>query len=285
MLWRCGFSFLDFSVCDGNDSIGFGIGDRFLRAGLFREELIHDAFPAITEDSLAFGGKYLTCTLRGYGSLNKSVRLRNSCQQPNRNQSQNLLFSLGQGFEIYTGNRLCGDDGMVIGYLFVVDDLLRVQGHFTAHMEQCCNSGNQLLQNRRSIFGKIAAVRPGIGDQLLFIQGLGVVEGLLGCESKNAVGVPLKCRQVIEFRGFLCPLFSFNGLNQYILFFLAGFQKTGCAVPVRKSLTSQLHAIDTKLDSVERLRYKCGNRCFTLDGHTQCGCHDSANGKRLTIQA
>ena len=58
---------------------------------------------------------------------------------------------------------------MVIGYFFVVDDLLRVQGHFTAHMEQCCNSGNQLLQNRRSVFGQIPAVRPGIGDQLLFV--------------------------------------------------------------------------------------------------------------------
>ena len=135
MLWRCGFPFLDFCLCDRNDSVCFGIGDRFLRAGLFREELIHDAFPALTDDHLAFGGENLTCTFSGYGGLNKPVRLRNSCQQPNRNQSQNLLFSLGEGFEIHTGNRNCGDDGMVIGYLFAVDDLFAVQNHFTVHME------------------------------------------------------------------------------------------------------------------------------------------------------
>ena len=169
MLWRCGFSFLDFGTRDGNDSVGFGIGDRFLRGGLLREELIHDAFPALTDDHLAFGGEHFTCTLSGYGGLNKAVRLTNRCQQPNRNQPQNLLFSLGKGFEIYTGNRLRGDDGMVIGYLFAVDDLLRVQNHFTAHMEQRRNSRNQLLQNRRSVFGQIPAVRPGIGDQLLFV--------------------------------------------------------------------------------------------------------------------
>ena len=174
---------------------------------------------------------------------------------------------------------------MVIGYLLFIDDLLRVQNHLTAHMEQHCNSRNQLLQNRRSISGQIAAVRPGIGDQLLFIQGLGVVEGLLGCESKNTVGVPLKRRQVIECRGFLCALFSFDGLNQYILFFLAGFQKTGGAVPIRKPLASHLHAVDTELNCVERLRHKSRNRGLTLDGHAQCGCHNSANGKRLTIQA
>ena len=34
---------------------------------------------------------------------------------------------------------------MVIGYLFAVDDLLRVQNHFTAHMEQRRNSRDQLL--------------------------------------------------------------------------------------------------------------------------------------------
>ena len=135
MLWRCGFFFLDFGTHDGNDSVGFGIGDHFLWADLLREELIHDAFPALTEDSLVFGGENLTCTFSGYGGLNKSVRLPNSCQQPNRNQSQNLLFSLGQGFKIHTGNRTCGDDGMVIGYLFAVDDLFAVQNHFTIHME------------------------------------------------------------------------------------------------------------------------------------------------------
>ena len=104
MLWRCGFSFLDFGTRDGNDSIGFCIGERFLRAGFLREELIHNAFPTLTDDHLASGGENLTCTLGGYGGLNKTIRLPNSCQQPNRNQPQNILFSLGQGFEIYTGN-------------------------------------------------------------------------------------------------------------------------------------------------------------------------------------
>ena len=48
------------------------------------------------------------------------------------------------------------------------------------------------------ITGQIAAVSTGIGAELLFIQALQIVQGLLGCKSKQAVGISLQSSQVIE---------------------------------------------------------------------------------------
>ena len=61
--------------------------------------------------------------------------------------------------------------------------------------------GNQIDQHRQAvchITGQIAAVSTGIGAELLFIQALQIVQGLLGCKSKQAVGISLQSSQVIE---------------------------------------------------------------------------------------
>ena len=47
------------------------------------------------------------------------------------------------------------------------------------------------------------SVGPGIGDQLLLIEALGVVQGLLGCEAKDPVRVSLQAGQVVKKRGLL----------------------------------------------------------------------------------
>ena len=65
--------------------------------------------------------------------------------------------------------------------------------------------GNQIHQHRQAvchITGQIAAVSTGIGAKLLFIQVLQIVQGLLGCKSKQAVGISLQSSQVIEAGGF-----------------------------------------------------------------------------------
>ena len=42
------------------------------------------------------------------------------------------------------------------------------------------------------------AVRAGISGQLLFIQGLHIIQRLLGCEAKQTVGIALQAGQIIE---------------------------------------------------------------------------------------
>ena len=80
---------------------------------------------------------------------------------------------------------------MVIGYLLGIAHLLRQN---IAGGIQSADSGSAQDDGRdtsQHIVREIAAVRPGIGTQLLFIQGLQIIQGLLGSEAANPVGIPL----------------------------------------------------------------------------------------------
>ena len=72
--------------------------------------------------------------------------------------------------------------------------------------------GQQLQQIRYKmlcclahVLGQILAVRAGIGQQLLFIELLGIIKGLLGGKSKQAVGLPLQGGEIVKTGG--CSVF------------------------------------------------------------------------------
>ena len=91
---------------------------------------------------------------------------------------------------------------MVVGYFLIVDYRLRITGNGDSFAKRH-SIGNQLDQHRQAvchITSQIAAVSTGIGAELLFIQALQIVQGLLGCKSKQAVGISLQSSQVIEGR-------------------------------------------------------------------------------------
>ena len=68
---------------------------------------------------------------------------------------------------------------MVVADLFAVDDLFCVDGDFAGHTEVESGLTNQVRQTRLHILGQIPAVGARVGYQLLFIEGLGVIESLL----------------------------------------------------------------------------------------------------------
>ena len=106
---------------------------------------------------------------------------------------------------------------MVIGYLFGVAHLLSQN---IAGGIQCADSGsaqNDCRDTSKHIVGQIAAVRPGIGTQLLFIERLQIVQGLLGGIPQKPVGIPLQGSQVIECRGFFLLIAVANVGNHSIL--------------------------------------------------------------------
>ena len=80
---------------------------------------------------------------------------------------------------------------MVVTDLFAVAHLFgkNMIGNITA--KNGGGSGKIFRDCAFHIVRKIAAVRPGIGTQLLFIQGLQIIQGLLGSEAANPVGIPL----------------------------------------------------------------------------------------------
>ena len=89
---------------------------------------------------------------------------------------------------------------MVVGYLLVVHQRQNIREKLRAGVEgrhprrQMQDHGGGL----RHVFGQISAVRPGIGQQLLFIERLGVVQGLLGRVAEYPVCLPLQGGQVVQ---------------------------------------------------------------------------------------
>ena len=82
---------------------------------------------------------------------------------------------------------------MVIGDLLVVHDLLRMDGSV---IHALCGEGleghtHQLRQAGSHVIGQEPAVGTGIGDELLFVEVLGVIQGLLCRVAQLSVGVTL----------------------------------------------------------------------------------------------
>ena len=97
---------------------------------------------------------------------------------------------------------------MVVGYLLVVHQRQNIGEKLRAGVEgrhprrQMQDHGGGL----RHVAGQIPAVRAGIGQQLLFIERLGVVQGLFGRVAEYPVCLPLQGGQVVQF-GRLLRLF------------------------------------------------------------------------------
>ena len=71
---------------------------------------------------------------------------------------------------------------MVVSHFLVVDDLGRIAGNGDPFPKRH-DIGNQIDQHRQAfshIARQIAAVRPGIGAELLFIEVLQIVQGFAG---------------------------------------------------------------------------------------------------------
>ena len=86
-----------------------------------------------------------------------------------------------------------GDNGVVVGNLSAVKDAGNIGGKRCAlHKGQlAAQHGGGACRRFPHVVGQIGAVRPRISQQLLFIQGLRQVKGLLRGVAENAVGFPL----------------------------------------------------------------------------------------------
>lgn len=98
---------------------------------------------------------------------------------------------------------------MVIGYIFVGDHGLHQREEVAAAIKrrQLCRQMDHTGRRFRHVRGQIPAVRAGIGQQLLFVEALGVVNGLLRCVSEQAVCLPLQGGEIIELRRLFFLLF------------------------------------------------------------------------------
>ena len=162
---------------------------------------------------------------------------------------------------------------MVVGYLFGIAHLLGkhlIRGILPVN-SRCTQ--NDCRDTSQHIVRQIAAVRSGIGTQLLFIERLQIVQGLLGGVPQKPVGISLEGGQVIECRGFFFFITVANVRNHSILVLaflckLLGFRS------VREFLAGNGEIREVQIHGEEIFGNKSGDFRFPLHQQRQRGRHD-----------
>ena len=137
---------------------------------------------------------------------------------------------------------------------------------------------------RRDLFfhivGEKAAVRPGIGAKLLFIESLQIVQRLLGRIAQRAVGVPLEAGQVVERWGLFASLPALDACHRRPVFTVR--RDSVRRASVFQALRGGRKAA-VQLDRVEGLRQESRNLRFPPDQHGQRRGHDPSDVQGPTI--
>ena len=151
---------------------------------------------------------------------------------------------------------------MVIGNFFAAAYLFGADGRRLLHTADSGSGSDKAGDAALHIVGQEAAVGARVGAELLFIEGLEIVEGLLGGIAENAVGVALEGGQIVERGRFLRLFLALHAFDGYCLA-LAGVGNSVGILSVLHSVCRGGKAA-IKLDGVERFCYKCGDLRLTL---------------------
>ena len=189
-----GLAGLDFGAADCQLLPHRNGGKRLLCiVGFCRTLILYKGLPAVIQDGLALGRKSGAAAVQLDDGFGVAMGITHSHAQPVGNQLQDLQLALGKLAQVVLLKLSGGDDGMVVGDLLVVHDLLRMDGSV---IHAFCGKGleghtHQLGQTGSHVVSQEPAVGTGIGDELLFVEVLGVIQGLLCRVAQLPVGVTL----------------------------------------------------------------------------------------------
>ena len=171
-----------------------------------------DLSPAFGEDALSLCGEGMAAAVESCRDRLIYIRLCRCAQQLAADQQKQIAFAQRQSFDIRFFNLHCGDNGVVVGHLLVGDHGLHQRKEVTAAIKgrQLCRQVDHTGGRFRHVGSQIPAVRARIGQQLLFVEALGVVKGLLCRVSEQAVCLPLQGSEIIELRRLLFLLLMGN---------------------------------------------------------------------------
>ena len=213
------------------------------------------------------------------------MRFRHRAQQALCYQLQHRLFANRQAGQVSVLEIAGRDHCMVVGHFFVVDDRTGITGNGDPFAKRH-GVGNQIDQHRQSlrhIRSQIAAVRAGIGAELLFVQILEVVQGLLGRISQQSVGIPLEGSQVIEGGRLFQFVAAFHLFDRHIRTLAGGFQLLGSSL-VRHAFPGNGKTGQLQDYRVKRNRLEGVDLGFPLDDERQCRGHDAPNIQSAVVQ-
>ena len=174
---------------------------------------------------------------------------------------------------------------MVVGHFLVVDDRRRIAGNGDALAERH-GVGDQIHQHRQAlghVGGQVAAVRPGIGAELLFIEVLQVVQCLLRREPQQAVGVPLESGEVIEGGRLLGFVPALHLLDRHRTALAGSFQLFGIGFFVHAGAGSGKTG-QVQSHRIERHRLEGVDLCLPLDDEGQRRGHDPPDIEGAVVQ-
>ena len=159
-----------------------------------------DLTPALGEDAPPLGGEGVSTTVKSGRDRFIYIGFRRRTQQLPAHQQQGVPFSHSQFGQVGFLQLQRGDNGVVVGHLPIIHQRCNIREEVRASIEGR-HLRRQIQDHRgglRHIAGQIPAVRPGVGQQLLLVQRLCVVQGLLGRVTEHPVCLPLQGGQVVE---------------------------------------------------------------------------------------
>ena len=182
----------------GKNTLGIFILRLLLQGGT---EHLLDGAPALGKHLLSFCREGMSAAIKGGRDRLIHERLRRRTQQLAADQQKDIALTHRQPRNVRFLQFQRRQDRVMVRYLLVVHQRQNIGEKLRAGIEgrhPCCqmqNHGGGL----RHVAGQIPAVRAGIGQQLLFIERLGVVQGLLGRVTEHPVRLPLQGGQVVQF--------------------------------------------------------------------------------------
>ena len=251
-------------------------------------EGVPNALPTHLDNPSALCPKFMRTAHQRDGCFFIHERFFQRAQQPGADEVEQVAFARRQGIDALRLSGHCGgwDDGGVVADFAVIHNPFGMQVQFQGGCERqrTAHAGSQFRQFLLHVLRQIPAVRARVGQQLLLVQTLGVIQRLLGSEAKQPVGILLKRGQIIQQRRMLAALPACNLLHHCIRRAIAAFQQgTGFGQAIHafrlcgKRVSFQLHG-------KERRGVKVSNRRFPLHQHRQRRAHDAPRRKRPPVQ-
>ena len=174
---------------------------------------------------------------------------------------------------------------MMVADLSVVDNSPDIadDGKTFGKGQRLCGDFGQLAGAALHILRQIAAVRAGVGGKTLFIQRLGVVQGLLGSVAQQPVGVALERGQVVKLGRVFCFLSGFQGYDVRLPVVAQGRDALRFRT-VGQAFAHGGHHAAFQSDMIKRRWPERGDLRLALYKQCQSRGHDAADVERLPIQ-
>ena len=241
--------------------------------------------PAFGDDALALCGEGMAAAVKGGRDRLIHIRFRRCTQQLAADQQKQVAFAQGQSLDICLFNFHCGNDSVVVGYIFIGDHGLHQREEVCAAIKrrqfrcQVDHAGSRF----HHVGGQMPTVCAGIGQQLLFVEALGVVKGLLCRVSEQAVCLPLQGGKVIELRRlFLLLLLRDRGTGDGRT--LAHGRCLFRRCRIGEFLRHRLGSIQRQAQQMIFFLVEQRDLCVTRRQHCQCGGLNTAHIQGAVIE-